>query len=76
MKKIKVIHQRGNCIGCNSCVEIAPQTWRMDETDGKSVLIGAKVKGDVFVGDVFECDKEANKLAADACPVRIIKVED
>lgn len=75
MKKIKVIHQRGDCIGCNSCVNIAPQNWRMDDADGKSVLIGSKKKGEVFVAEAFEFDKEANQLAAEACPVRIIKVE-
>lgn len=75
MKKIKVVHQRGDCIGCNSCVNIAPQSWRMSDVDGKSVLIGGKEKRGVFVGEVFEMDKEANQLAAEACPVNIIKVE-
>lgn len=74
MKKLKVIHQRGDCIGCNSCVNIAPQSWRMDDADGKAVLIGAKKKNDLFVGEIFEYDQQANNLAAEACPVRIIKV--
>jgi len=74
MSPLKIIHQRKNCIGCNSCAAIAPQTWIMDEKDGKANLIGGKQKGNVVVGEIFECDKEINQIAADACPVRIIKV--
>ena len=76
MKKVKVVHNRKKCIGCNSCIEIAPQCWMMDPKDGKSRLIGSKEKNALFVGETFECDKEANKLAAEACPVKIIKVEE
>ncbi len=75
MKKITVVHQRRDCIGCNSCVNIAPQNWKMNEADGRVDLIGAKEKKGVFVGQIFEFDKEANRLAAEACPVRIIKVD-
>ena len=76
MKTRKIIHTRKRCIGCNACVEIAPQTWVISEEDGQSNLIGAKQKGDLFIGEIFECDVEANKTAADACPMNIIKVED
>lgn len=76
MKTCKVVHKRKDCIGCNACVMTAPQNWIMGE-DGKSILIGAEEKnGELFVGEVFECDIEANKEAARACPVNIIKVED
>lgn len=51
----------------------------MFEGDGKSRLIGSKQKGmgsqKVYVGEIFEEDIEANKKAAAACPVNIIKVE-
>ena len=70
----KIVHFRKNCIGCNSCVNIAPQTWVMDEKEGKSVLVGAKQKGDLFVGEVFDCDLEANRRAAEACPTRVIQI--
>ena len=75
MQTRKVIHFRDKCIGCNACVENAPQNWMMDPKDGKSRLIGAKDKKGIFVGEVFECDVEQNKIAADACPVKIIKVD-
>lgn len=74
MKTVKVIHTRGKCIGCNACAAIAPQNWQMSEEDGKSVLIGSVKKGNVFVGEVFECDLEMNRCAAEACPVNIIKI--
>lgn len=46
----------------------------MDEEDGKSRLIGAQNKKGLFIGNAFECDREANQKAAEACPVNIIKV--
>jgi len=75
MKKRKVSHQRQDCIGCNSCVTIAPQSWIMDKSDGKARLVNSKEKGKVFVGDIFEFDEEINKIAAEACPVQIIRLE-
>lgn len=74
MSSLKVIHDRDRCIGCNACVVAAPQSWIMDEKEGKSVLIGSKKKGNVHVGEIFDCDKEDNERAALACPVNIIKI--
>lgn len=70
----KVVHDRKDCIGCNACVNLAPQSWIMDDTDGKARLIGSKQKGKVFVGDIFDCDTEDNQAAAEACPMNIIKI--
>jgi len=79
MKKYKLIHKRENCIGCNACVDNAPQNWTMSKADGKSCLVGSKKKGknehEVFVGEIFECDLEDNKTAAAACPMNIIRIE-
>lgn len=74
VKKIKVTHDRKTCIGCNHCVTVCPQNWIMDETDGKARLIGSKLKRDVYVGEAFEMDREDNEIAAEGCPVSIIKV--
>lgn len=74
MKTIKISHDRNNCIGCNSCVSIAPQTWIIDPKDGKSNLVGARKKGRVYMSEIFECDLVANEKAARACPMRIIKI--
>lgn len=70
---LKIIHHRKKCIGCNSCVTIAPQNWVMDETEGKVRLVGAQEEG-AFVGEAFECDAVANQKAAQACPMNIITV--
>jgi len=75
MKSVKVIHDRKKCIGCNACVFAAPQNWFMDEKEGKSILIGAKEKRGLYVGEIFECDIDANQKAAKACPMKIIRVE-
>lgn len=74
MSPLKIIHDRYRCIGCNSCVSIAPQTWTMDEVEGKALLNGSVMKGKLYVADIFEIDEEANRAAAEACPMRIIKV--
>jgi ferredoxin len=77
-KTITVVHDRSKCIGCRSCVLIAPQNWTILETDGKARLIGSKKKGgennEVYVGEIFDVDLELNKKAAAACPMKIIKI--
>lgn len=80
MSSLKIIHQREECIGCNSCVNIAPQTWTMDEKEGKARLVGGVKKGNVYVAEYFDCsdvfddDYEMNKAAEAACPMHIIKI--
>ncbi len=75
MAKIKVIHYPENCIGCNSCCLIAPGHWRMNMKTGRAELIGGEHKGKCDVLEIQEHDHRANVQAAEACPVRIIKVE-
>jgi len=69
--------QRNKCIGCNYCVELAPNQFRMSKKDGKSVLLHSKDKkgfctlksnDHVIYSD---CEK-----AAKACPVNIISVKN
>lgn len=75
MKKLKVIHYRKNCIGCNSCVEHSPSDWKMSDEDGKSLLIDSKeTKKGVFVKEISAAELKENKLAAEDCPSRIIKI--
>lgn len=68
--------QRKKCIGCNYCVEVAPEQFRMSQKDGKSTLINA------YDRKGFHTLKEANnemfeqaKHAADLCPAKIISVK-
>lgn len=68
--------QRNKCIGCNYCVELAPNQFQMSKKDGKSVLLYSKDKKGFFTlksseEHIFnDCDK-----AAKACPVKIISVK-
>lgn len=74
--KIRVIHYRKDCIGCNSCVEYSPGNWEISEDDGKSSLLNSKeTKQGVFVSEIPESELEENEKAARDCPSRIIKVE-
>ncbi len=72
---IRITHHRGKCIGCNYCVEVAPNTWDMDETDGKAVLKGAKQKKEFFHLITGDDEYDDNLEAQNLCPVKIIKVE-
>lgn len=74
MKNHKLMQFRENCIGCHACVLIAPQNWRMNNQEGKSDLIGAVQKGDVFVTDLHETDLYDNMKVVEACPMNIIKI--
>lgn len=77
MKKnqIRIIQYRQKCIGCNACVEAAPQRWRMSKKDGKSVLLGANEKKGIYSVITHTDEYESNCEAAKNCPVNIIKVE-
>lgn len=70
-----VIHKRDECIGCGSCVFIAPRQRHMDYSDGKASLAGAQWKGKQYmVAQVDEDSIPVNREAADACPVQIIRI--
>ena len=70
----KILYYRDKCIGCNACVELAPQFWRISGEDGRSDLIESRnVKG-VFVRSVEIVDIEEVKRTSSNCPVNIIKI--
>jgi ferredoxin len=72
---IKIIHLRHKCIGCNACVEAAAEEWVISKNDGKAFLRKSTQKGQYFILEVDDWKYEENKLAADNCPVRIIKIQ-
>ena len=72
---IQIVHYREKCIGCNVCVEVAPERWRMSKKDGKSNLLGAKEKKGIYVLNTHEEELEQNLLAEKHCPVNVIKVK-
>ncbi|MDD8019414.1 MAG: ferredoxin [Bacteroidota bacterium] len=72
---IRITHFRKKCIGCNACVEVAPDRWRVSKKDGKSVLVGGTQKRNATILIVGDDELEANLIASKMCPTNIIKVE-
>ena len=72
---IRITHQREKCIGCNLCVEVARNRWRMSRKDGKSTIVGGEDNKGFYSVLVGDDEWKVNKYAADNCPVKIIKLE-
>ena len=73
---VVVTLQRNKCIGCNYCVEMAPEQFQISKKDGKSVLIKSTEKKGFFTyksPDISILENCEN--AAKACPVNIIDVK-
>jgi len=70
-----ITQQRDKCIGCNYCVELAYNRWRMSKKDGKATLIGGVNRKGFYTVKVREDELEDNIKAAEACPVKIIHVK-
>lgn len=70
-----ITHQRDKCIGCNYCVEEAPERWAMSQKDGKSILIDGKDSKGFFTVRVHDDEFLSNYNAAESCPVNIIQVK-
>ncbi|MDG1063966.1 MAG: ferredoxin [Flavobacteriaceae bacterium] len=73
---VVVTLQRQKCIGCNYCVELAPEQFQMSKKDGKSVLLHSDEKKGFFTikspdDQIFGPCSEAAK----ACPVNIISTK-
>jgi len=60
-KKIKI--DRNKCIGCGTCVALAPEVFELDKENKSRVK---NPKG---------ANEETIKLAADSCPAEAIKIE-
>ena len=71
---IQIVYRRKKCIGCNYCIELAPERWAMNKKDGKSVLLGSKNKKDFFTAEVQDDEYKVNNLIAKVCPVKIIHI--
>ena len=73
---IVITLQRKKCIGCNYCVEMAPEQYRISKKDGKSVLLQSVAKkGFYTLKSPDDSIYEANIKAKEACPVKIISVK-
>ena len=76
MKRYKIEHIRPECIGCGACAALTPDFWEMDE-DGKSNIInGKRLENGEEELEIEEKDLEANREAAESCPVNIIHIKD
>lgn len=72
---VVVTLQRKKCIGCNYCVELAPEQFRMSRKDGKSVLLkSTDKKGFHTLKSLEDRIYDECEKAAQACPVKIISV--
>jgi ferredoxin len=72
---VRILFQRVKCIGCNGCVEAAPDRWRVSTRDGRCMLIGSKEKKGIYQVIVDDEEYEQNRKAAANCPVKIIRLE-
>ena len=70
-----VKHFRAKCTGCNYCVELAPAFWDMNDTDGKSDLVGAIEKKGVFFLEIQDYELDLIQECVELCPAKAIKIE-
>lgn len=70
----KILHHRNKCIGCNLCHEIWSLRWRMSRVDGKCTLVDSIEKKGVWQAIISEDELAQNVKAAQACPVKIIRI--
>jgi len=68
--------QRAKCIGCNYCVELAPDQFQMSKKDGKAVLLHAREKKGFYTIKSMDDSMLDNVVKAkEVCPVKIISVK-
>ena len=70
-----ITFQRQKCIGCNYCVELAFDRWRISKKDGKCNLIGGVDRKGFYTVKVVDEELDENLKAAEVCPVKIIQVK-
>lgn len=71
---VRIVYHRSKCIGCNGCVEAAPDRWRVSKKDGRCNLIGGIEKKGIYQALVREDEYEENMTASKNCPAKIIQV--
>lgn len=72
---VRIIQQRARCIGCNACVEAAPNRWIVSKKDGKCILLGGLDNKGFYSVLVPDHELGDNLAAAKNCPVNIIKIQ-
>lgn len=72
---VRIVYLRHRCIGCNACVEAAPDRWRVSRKDGRCNLVGGEEKQGIYRTLVSIDELEENQAARQNCPVKAIQVE-
>jgi len=71
-----ITFQRAKCIGCNYCVEAAPDLFRMSKKDGKAVLLKSYEKKGFHTLKLRDLSLYDNAMRAkEVCPAKIIHVK-
>jgi len=69
-----IIHYRNKCIGCGICYEMMPECWRMSKKDGRATLLHSILKKGIYIAVIDESLVGNAQMIANACPVKVIKV--
>ena len=71
----KVTLKRNDCINCSSCTLYDPNSYEINETDGKAFLKNGKRENNIDTLDILEHDIEVHNQAAESCPTNCIRVQ-
>lgn len=72
----QILFHRKKCIGCNACVEAAPERWRVSKKDGRCNLIDGNEKKGIYKVMLSFDEYEQNLEAANNCPVKVIQLTE
>jgi ferredoxin len=77
MAKYKIIYDKEGCIGALACVGVAEKFWIATDDGMKADLKGATYNKATKKWELIidEKDFDVNKVAAEVCPVVVIKIE-
>lgn len=64
----KIILDREKCVGCGSCVAVAPELFKLNEQDFKSELIKE--------GELSDDELQKAKESVSVCPAGAIEVSE
>ena len=69
---LPLFHRQAECIGCDSCAEIAPDYFRMNDEGLAELIRKTGTDGPYTRSEGFDEDQPQLEEAAEAWPVQII----
>ncbi len=77
-KRYVVRYDREGRIGAAACVAADSEDWTLSTEDAKADLKASSKDASTgeFVREIDEAELPRNKLAAEGCPVKVIKIFD